>query len=86
MKKVGFAGLWLLAILLFYLPLAAVVMKLSRAIPVEGGVYQWVKLGLSPFAGYMAGWALTVYGIAIFAASGSMLANSLAWTGGPASA
>ena len=29
--------LWLFAILLFYLPLAVVVMKLSRAMPVEGG-------------------------------------------------
>src|SRR5580658_1131907 len=55
--------LWLLAIVLFYLPLAAVVMKLSRAMPVEGGAYQWVKEGISPFAGYMSGWSLTVYAI-----------------------
>jgi amino acid transporter len=34
---------WLLALALFYLPLAAVVMKLSRAIPLEGGSYQRVK-------------------------------------------
>jgi amino acid transporter len=47
--------LWLLAIVTFYLPLAAVVIKLSRAMPAEGGVYQWVKEGLSPFGGYMAG-------------------------------
>jgi len=74
--------LWLLAIVFFYLPLAAVVMKLSRAIPVEGGVYQWVKAGLSPFAGYMAGWSLTVTAICFFASVGSMLANGFAYAGG----
>ena len=55
-------ALWLLAIVLFYLPLAAVVMKLSQAMPVEGGVYQWIKEGLSPLAGYMAGWNVTMRG------------------------
>jgi amino acid transporter len=70
--------LWLLAIFLFYLPLAAVVMKLSRAIPREGGVYQWVKEGVSPFAGYMAGWSLTIWAIIFFASTGSQLANGIA--------
>jgi amino acid transporter len=46
----------LLAMALFYLPQAAIVIWLSRVIPLEGGVYQWVKQGVSPFAGYMAGW------------------------------
>ena len=74
--------LWLLAIVFFYLPLAAVVTKLSRAIPIEGGVYQWVKEGLSPFAGYMAGWSLTVTAVCFFASVGSMLANGFAYAGG----
>src|SRR5277367_5816283 len=60
--------LWLFAVLLFYLPLAAVVMLLSRALPVEGGIYQWVKEGLSPFGGFMAGWNFTIYGVCAFAA------------------
>ncbi len=75
--------LWLLAILLFYLPLAAVVMKLSRSLAVEGGVYQWVKAGISPFAGYMAGWNFTVYAISIFAAAGPIFASGLAHAIGP---
>ena len=78
--------LWLLAIALFYLPLAAVVIKLSRAMPVEGGAYQWVKTGLSPFAGYMAGWSLTIYAVTAFASIGSTLANGIAYTSGPGSA
>jgi amino acid transporter len=37
--------LWLAGIVFFYLPLGAVVIALSRAIPFEGGAYQWVKAG-----------------------------------------
>jgi amino acid transporter len=70
--------LWLLAIMLFYLPLAAVLIKLSRAIPLEGGVYQWVKEGISPFAGYLAGWNFTIYAVTAFAVAGSFLANGFA--------
>jgi amino acid transporter len=76
-------ALWLIAIVLYYIPLAAVVMKLSRAMPVEGGGYQWIKEGLSPFAGYMAGWCLTVYAISASAPTGSILANGFAWVAGP---
>src|SRR5206468_1723416 len=61
------------------LPLAAVVIKLSRAIPVEGGVYQWAKAGLSPFAGYMAGWNQTIYAVSAFAVAGSIFANGFAY-------
>src|SRR5580700_7929924 len=74
--------LWLLAIVLFYLPLAAVVIKLSRAIPIEGGVYQWVKQGISPFAGYMAGWSFSLYIICWYASFGSQVASGIAYVGG----
>ncbi len=88
---VGFAAkqgsthlvLWLISVFVFYLPLAAVVMKLSRTIPEEGGVYQWAKQGLSPFAGYMAGWGVTIYAVLAFSASGPAAANSFAWAVGP---
>src|SRR5579863_5456986 len=76
-------ALWLIAILLYYLPLAAVVMKLSRSMPEEGGGYQWIKQGLSPFAGYMAAWCLTVFAIFYAASNGSALANGFSWVAGP---
>jgi amino acid transporter len=78
--------LWLFAIALFYVPLAFIVMKLSRAIPAEGGVYQWVRQGISPFAGYMAGWGLTVFSVSFFASAGSTLANGFAYAGGSGAA
>ncbi len=76
-------ALWLIAIVLFYIPLAAVVMKLSRAIPVEGGSYQWIKEGYSRFAAYMAAWSMTVYAMFSSASNGPTLANGFAWVAGP---
>jgi len=43
--------LWLLAIVLFYLPMAAVVIYLNQLMPLEGGLYQWAKLGFNPPSG-----------------------------------
>jgi amino acid transporter len=75
--------LWIAAILGFYVPLAAVVIFLSRAIPLEGGMYQWLKEGFSPFAGYIAGWNYSIFFILLFANDGAALANSLAYAFGP---
>ncbi len=75
--------LWLLAIAAFYLPLAAVVMRLSRMLPFEGGVYQWAKTGLSPFAGFLAAWCVAVYVVGAFGSIGSTLASGFAMAAGP---
>jgi len=75
--------LWLAGILLFYLPLAAVVILLSRAIPIEGGAYQWIKAGLSPFAGYIAVWNNSFYAVMVGGVSGPVLVNSIAYIAGP---
>src|SRR5581483_12410004 len=47
---------WLLAIALFYLPLAVVVISMNRLIPLEGGIYQWAKFGFNEFIGFMVAW------------------------------
>src|SRR6476619_3273999 len=52
---------WLLAIALFYLPSAAVVIYLNRLMPLEGGLYQWAKLGFNTFIGFMVGWNLWLF-------------------------
>jgi amino acid transporter len=78
--------LWLLAMALFYLPQAAIVIRLSRVIPLEGGVYQWVKQGVSPFAGYMAGWTFALYIICWYASFGSQVASGIAYVGGSSGA
>ena len=52
---------WLLALVLFYLPSAAVVIYLNRLMPLEGGLYQWAKLGFNETIGFMLAWNLWLY-------------------------
>src|SRR5580765_3725675 len=59
------AVLWLAAIALFYFPLAGTVIYLSRRLPLEGGIYQWAKIGLSPFAGFQAAWNYSFFLICV---------------------
>jgi glutamate:GABA antiporter len=54
---------WLLAIVLFYLPSAAVVIHLNRAMPLEGGLYQWAKLGFNELTGFLVAWNLWLFAI-----------------------
>jgi amino acid transporter len=57
------AVFWLIGISLFYLPLAAVVIYLSRKIPLEGGLYRWAQHGFGDFLGFLTAWNLFVYAI-----------------------
>src|ERR1044072_1959997 len=45
--------LWLLAVVLFYLPCTAVVIWLNSLMPLEGGLCQWAKLGVGQAMGVM---------------------------------
>src|SRR5579871_3693140 len=54
---------WLGAMLLFYIPLAVVVIYLNRMMPLEGGLYQWTKSGLGEMAGFLTAWNLWVYAV-----------------------
>ena len=47
---------WLFAIVFFYLPSAVVVMHLNRAMPLEGGLYQWAKGRLGTVLAAKAGY------------------------------
>jgi amino acid transporter len=55
--------LWLAAILFFYLPSAAVVIHLNRSMPLEGGLYQWAKLGFNEATGFLVAWNLWLFAI-----------------------
>ena len=48
--------LWLLAILLFFIPHALVVAHLNRLMPLEGGLYEWARLGFSDRVGFLTAW------------------------------
>jgi amino acid transporter len=74
---------WLLGITLFYLPSAAVVIYLNRLIPLEGGLYQWAKLGLNELVGYMVAWNLWLFAILNTSEIGLQLSTSLSYALGP---
>jgi glutamate:GABA antiporter len=75
---------WLLAILLFYIPQAAVVIYLNRLMPLEGGIYQWAKLGFNEFAGFMVAWNLWLLSITVIALGGMFLTTNLSYAIGAA--
>src|SRR5947209_10488325 len=79
--KLGRAHLffWLLAILLFYIPQAAVVVYLNRRMPLEGGIYQWAKLGFNEFAGFMVAWNLWLLSITVIALGGMFVTTNLSY-------
>lgn len=74
---------WIAAIVLFYLPLAAVIIRLNRMWPLEGGLYQWAKLGFNEFAGFLVGWNLWLYIILFMSSMGLMLATNISYALGP---
>jgi glutamate:GABA antiporter len=55
--------LWLLAIILFYIPSAVVVIYLNKIMPLEGGLYQWAKLGFNETLGFLVAWNLWLFAI-----------------------
>ena len=70
---------WLAAMLLFYLPQAAVVIHLSRAMPLEGGLYQWTKLGFGEAAAFMVAWNLWMYAVVLIGSIGLVISSNLAY-------
>lgn len=74
---------WLGAMALFYLPQAIVVVHLSRRFPLEGGLYQWAKLGLNEAMAFLVGWNLWIYAIVLLGTLGLSLANAVIYAIGP---
>jgi len=83
--KLGTAQIpfWLAAMAMFYLPQAAVVVHLSRRFPLEGGLYQWAKLGLNEAMAFLVGWNLWIYAIVLLGSFGLSVANALVYAIGP---
>ena len=48
--------LWLLSLLLFFLPQGIAVIELAHRYPGEGGVYLWAKEVFGDFHGFLSGW------------------------------
>ena len=74
---------WLIAIALFYLPSAAVAVWLNRAMPLEGGLYQWAKLGFNEFVGFIVAWNLWLFAILNMTNIGLQFTQYLGYIFGP---
>src|SRR5436305_5002155 len=70
---------WLLAILLFYIPQAAVVIYLNRLMPLEGGIYQWAKIGFNEFTGFMVAWNVWLLSITVIALGGMFVTTNISY-------
>ena len=77
---------WIGAMLLFYFPMAAVVVYLSRAMPLEGGLYKWAQQAFGDLTGFMVAWNLWVYAICIVATLVFVIPSELAFLIGPSAA
>ena len=77
--------LWLTAIALFYIPTAFVVIYLNREMPLEGGVYQWAKLGFNDLVGFMVAWNLWLFAILNTSEVGLQVTQYLVYIMGPES-
>jgi amino acid transporter len=77
---------WLLATALFYVPTAMVVIQLNKLMPLEGGLYQWARLGFNELMGFMVGWNLWLYVILLTSEIGLLTATNLSYALGSAAA
>ena len=73
---------WLLAIVTYYLPQAAVVIALNKRMPLEGGLYQWAKTGLGEFAGFLVAWNLWLFAILVLSSFYLMIAQNITYVFG----
>jgi len=74
---------WLLALVLFFIPSAVVVIYLNNLMPLEGGLYQWAKLGFNQSVGFLLAWNLWLYVIVFASEIGLTAATYLSYAIGP---
>jgi amino acid transporter len=77
---------WLLGVASIFLPSAALVSYCVRIWPLEGGVYQWTKHAIAPFAGFMSAWNFGAWAVLLLANLGISTATSLSYALGPGAA
>src|SRR5213594_2506207 len=70
---------WLAAIVFFYIPSAIVVIYLNRLMPLEGGLYQWAKLGFNELTGFLVAWNLWLFAILNTSETGIQATQYLAY-------
>jgi amino acid transporter len=73
------AVLWLAGIALFFVPLAIVVIYLNDRMPLEGGLYEWARLGFNDGIGFLVAWNLWLYIVLLVGEYGFVLITYVAF-------
>src|SRR6266851_4638490 len=76
-------GLWLLAMVVFFLPSAIAVRELADIDPGAGGIYRWVRRAFGPLHGFVAGWGYWVNNLFYFPSLLVSTAAIAAYAAGP---
>lgn len=82
----GQALTWAAAMLLFFFPMAAVVVYLNREMPLEGGLYVWAHRAFGSTIGFLTAWNLFIYSIMSAAAILYEVPTGIAYLLGPSAA
>jgi amino acid transporter len=77
---------WLIAFGTFYLPMAAAVFYLNRALPLEGGLYAWARSAFGDAAGFLVAWNIWGYGLTSIATILFQIPSEFAFMVGPEAA
>jgi glutamate:GABA antiporter len=77
---------WLVAFVLFFVPLAMVVAHLNRLMPLEGGLYEWARLAFNNQIGFLVAWNLWLFVMLYVAVIGLVTTTFVAYALGPAAA
>ena len=73
---------WLIAVALFYIPSAIVVMHLSRRMPFEGGLMNGRNSDFNDRMGFLVGWNLWLYAMVLMSEVGVQAATNLSYATG----
>src|SRR5213083_147521 len=76
-------SLWLVAMVVFFLPSAIAVRELSDIDPGAGGIYRWVRRAFGPLHGFVAGWGYWVNNLFYFPSLLVTTAAIAAYAAGP---
>lgn len=74
--------LWILALVIFFIPSGLAVMELSSRDSGEGGIYLWSKAAFGEAHGFMAGWAYWVNNLFYFPGLLLFIAGAFLFLGG----
>ena len=74
--------LWVLAVLVFFIPSGLTVMELSSRDPGEGGVYIWSKKAFGEMHGFIVGWAYWINNVFYYPTLLLFIAGAVLYLGG----